>query len=330
MQAIIDILKNNNSFIVVAHEKPDGDAIGSVTGLTAFLNDNGKKATALLVDDIPTKFEDIISCPLTRMISANEINSADILIILDSARSSRINLPSNINIDEIKIPIVNIDHHIDNNVNGTVNYINSAAGATAEIIADLAKKMEVSNHWIVSRNCAEMLYLGIVTDTGSFKFTNTTCNTFQAAAYLLSKGVDINKINNAAYFSKALNQLLFEAEMINNHLKCDFDGRYAHAIIPQSLFDKYQFNMKDGETVIEYLREINTAVIAALLYPKDSAVKVSLRSKNSAYPVGPIARKFNGGGHEMAAGITFENKSFEEVDKLLYDAIKEVLEKNEI
>ena len=83
--------------------------------------------------------------------------------------------------------------------------------------------------------------------------------------------------------------------------------------------------MKDGETVIEYLREIDTAVIAVLIYPKDTSVKVSLRSKNPAYPVGPIARKFDGGGHEMAAGITFDNHTFEEVDKLLYEAIKEVL-----
>jgi phosphoesterase RecJ-like protein len=170
-----------------------------------------------------------------------------------------------------------------------------------------------------------MLYLGIITDTGSFKFTNTTSNTFKTASYLLTKGVDLTKLNNAAYFSKKFNQLKFEAEMINNYLKCDLDGRYAHAIIPQELFDKYNFNMKDGETVIEYLREIDTAIIAVLIYPKDTAVKVSLRSKNPAYPVGPIARKFDGGGHEMAAGITFENHTFEEVDKLLYEAIKEVL-----
>lgn len=325
MDKIISFLQKYKKFAVVGHGKPDGDAIGSVAGMTELLNANNKQATALFIDEIPSKFQGLVTCNNVQEIALSQINSFEALIVLDSARTSRINLPETISLDDITIPIINIDHHVDNDVKGDVNFIKSTAGATAEIIANLAEKLESNYNWQITKVCAEMLYLGIITDTGSFKFTNTTSDTFKSASYLLTKGVDLTKLNNAAYFSKKFNQLKFEAEMINNYLKCDLDGRYAHAIIPQELFDKYNFNMKDGETVIEYLREIDTAVIAVLIYPKDKSIKVSLRSKNSAYPVGPIARKFNGGGHEMAAGITFENHTFEEVDELLYNAIKEVL-----
>lgn len=325
MDKIISFLQKYKKFAVVGHGKPDGDAIGSVAGMTELLNANNKQATALFIDEIPSKFQGLVTCNNVQEIALSQINSFEALIVLDSARTSRINLPETISLDDITIPIINIDHHVDNDVKGDVNFIKSTAGATAEIIANLAEKLERNYNWQITKVCAEMLYLGIITDTGSFKFTNTTSDTFKSASYLLTKGVDLTKLNNAAYFSKKFNQLKFEAEMINNYLKCDLDGRYAHAIIPQELFDKYNFNMKDGETVIEYLREIDTAVIAVLIYPKDKSIKVSLRSKNSAYPVGPIARKFNGGGHEMAAGITFENHTFEEVDELLYNAIKEVL-----
>ena len=326
MDKIIELLQNYQNFIIVGHEKPDGDAIGSVASLTNFLNENGKNAKAVCLDEIPDKFKNIIPCSFCKTITLDEINANDVLLVLDSARTSRINLPKDFTLNEVKIPIFNIDHHIDNDVVGTVNFVNSSAAATAEIIANLAELAEKKYNWNLGKNSAEMCYLGIVTDSGSFKFTNTTAQTFSTASYLLSKGVDINKINNAAYFSKKINQLRFEAEMVKDYLRCDLEGRYIHASMPQELFDKYNFNMKDGETVIEYLREIDTAIIVALLYPKGDAVKVSLRSKNSKYPVGPIARKFNGGGHEMAAGITFENHSFSEVDKLLYDAIKEALD----
>ncbi len=325
MEKIAEILKNNVNFFIVGHEKPDGDAVGSVAGLTSFLNENGKNAQALFLDDIPDKFKQIICINYLTCVTLDEINSADVLIVLDSARTSRINLPKTFSLDEVKVPIVNIDHHVDNDVKGTLNYVKGSAGACAEIVANLACMMEESCNWQLSACTAEMCYLGIITDTGSFKFTNTTSATFATAGYLLGKGVDIAKINNAAFFSKKFNQLKFEAEMVNNYLKSDLQGRYVHAIIPQQLFDKYNFNMKDGETVIEYLREVDTAVIAALLYPKGDSVKVSLRSKDTNYPVGPIARKFNGGGHDMAAGITFENSSFEDVEKLLYDAVSEVL-----
>ena len=114
--------------------------------------------------------------------------------------------------------------------------------------------------------------------------------------------------------------------MVLNYVKRDFDGRYVWAYLPQDLFDRYDFDMKDGEGVIEFLRETEGSVIAVLVYPKDDTLKVSLRSKNSRYPVGPVARSLNGGGHEMASGITARNISADELCAALKNKIGELLQ----
>lgn len=325
MERIIEALKYGKSFVIVGHEKPDGDAIGSVCGLSCLLLDNEREVKTIFTDELPEKFKSIIPVKIDNQITIEELNRFDYLVVLDCARSSRINLPSNINLKDVAIPILNIDHHVDNDIDGTINYINNHAAATAEIISVMASHLEDKFNIAISHECAEMLYLGIVTDTGSFRFSNTTSTTFAMASFLLSKNANIEKIINAAYFSKKINQLKFEAEMINTCLKSACNNKYIYATIPQELFDKYQFDMRDGETVIEFLREIDTAIIVALIYPRDGNIKVSLRSKKICCPVGPIARKFNGGGHDMASGITFENSSWSEVEQLLLKEIGDCL-----
>ena len=113
--------------------------------------------------------------------------------------------------------------------------------------------------------------------------------------------------------------------MILNCIKRDFDGKYVWAYLSQEMFDKYNFDMKDGEGVIEFLREIENSVIAVLIYPKDDTFKVSLRSKDARYPVGPVARSLGGGGHEMASGITARNISKDELIEALKEKIGELL-----
>ena len=125
------------------------------------------------------------------------------------------------------------------------------------------------------------------------------------AAELLENEAEQAMIIDAVYFSTPRSQQLFTAEMVQNFSHLDFDGQYAWAMIPDELCEKYQFNMRDGETLIESLREINGVKIAALLYQaQDGKVKISLRSKDPKVPVGPLARALGGGGHEMAAGVS--------------------------
>ncbi len=117
--------------------------------------------------------------------------------------------------------------------------------------------------------------------------------------------------------------------MLNKCLKSAFDGKLVYAAVPEELFEKYNFSMRDGESVIELLREISGVTVAALLYPMGKDVKISLRSKDKNYPVGPVARELGGGGHAMAAGITLKDVSLEAAGKILLEKIGNLL-KNEI
>ena len=313
-----------DDFLVVSHGKPDGDAAGSAFGMTTFLRDNGKNADVLFTDDIPDKFKVFVNFEYLRQTSDWQSGKYKTLLVTDCARSSRLN--SDFKLEDFNGAIINIDHHVDNDVNGNLNIVIGEAGACCSICTNLAKLMQEKYNWHISKNTANWFYTGLVTDTGGFRFSNTNQHIFQTAAFLLDCGAEIEAVVNAAFFSKKTNQQKFEADMVLNYVKRDFDGRYVWAYLPQDLFDRYDFDMKDGEGVIEFLRETEGSVIAVLVYPKDDTLKVSLRSKDSRYPVGPVARSLNGGGHEMASGITARNISADELCAALKNKIGELLQ----
>ncbi|MBR2508840.1 MAG: DHH family phosphoesterase [Lentisphaeria bacterium] len=318
-------LHENDSFLVVSHAKPDGDAAGSALGLAALLLSNGKKAGVIFADDIPDKFKKLTSIQYSRAIPDWSVDCAYAnLIVLDCARAIRLNAPWKVG--DFPGTVINIDHHVDNDVNGTFNVVQGNASACSAMTSELASILEKDYKWQFNREAATMFYLGIVTDTGSFRFSNTNAATFRQAAFLLEHGADSEKVINCAYFSKKENQQKFEADMILNHVRRDFDGKYVWAYLEQDMFDRYNFDMKDGEGVIEFLREIDGGIIAVLIYPKDDTFKVSLRSKDVRYPVGPVARSLNGGGHEMASGITARGISKDELIDALKNKIGELLQ----
>ncbi|MBR1966360.1 MAG: bifunctional oligoribonuclease/PAP phosphatase NrnA [Lentisphaeria bacterium] len=322
LQEAASFLYQSDDFLVVSHVKPDGDAAGSALGMTQFLRDNGKKADVLFADDIPDKFKILTSIDYLRNTNDWNTGKYQTLLVLDCARSLRLNSPCKI--ENFNGKVINIDHHIDNDVNANINVVCGNASACSSMCADIAMIMKNEYNWHVSKECATLFYLGIVTDTGSFRFSNTNKDTFLSASFLLECSADSEAVINAAFFSKKENQQKFEADMILNYIKRDFNGKYVWAYLPQELFDKYGFDMKDGEGVIEFLRELDGGIISVLIYPKDDTFKVSLRSKDARYPVGPIARSLNGGGHEMASGITARNISKDELIKALQTKIGEL------
>ena len=315
-------LERADNFLVVSHVKPDGDAAGSALGMTQFLRDNGKKADVLFADDILDKFKkltDIIYLCDTEDWSSGKYQT---LLVLDCARSLRLN--SSFKIEDFNGKVINIDHHVDNDVNGDLNVVCGKASACSSMCTEIARIMKNEYGWQISGAAATLFYLGIVTDTGSFRFSNTDKDTFLSAAFLLECGADCESVMNSAFFSKNEKQQKFEADMTLNYINRDFDGKYVWAYLPQELFDKHGFDMKDGEGVIEFLRELEGGIIAVLIYPKDDTFKVSLRSKDLRYPVGPVARSLNGGGHEMASGITARNISKDELIEALKTKIGEL------
>jgi|GEM_PF-217874 len=325
------LLLEHDRILILTHERPDGDAFGSALGMQGFLRDCcGKHAETYLPSPPASRYSTLIG-PSKETLCPAELANYDLILLLDCANRERIaagplvdgkTLP-----DLDTPPMLNVDHHAGNNIDARWNLVIPHAAAASQIAAEIA--FEFADRCKIERHPATLWLLGILTDTGAFRFTNTVGHTLRVAAKLLDLGADLESVVNASYFSKPLNQQQFEVELLETQEKLALDGQYVYAYIPDELFRKHQFDMRDGEGLIDLLREVAGTRVAALFYQKGDAFKVSLRSKDLRCPVGPLARSLGGGGHEMAAGITLSGMTHEEVERLLLEKVAALLKKDE-
>ncbi|HBC86312.1 MAG TPA: hypothetical protein DCZ94_05085 [Lentisphaeria bacterium] len=314
-------IRGNDNFLLLTHEKPDGDAIGSIFGLFKILRDNGKKADAFLPEKLPARYasfvpEDVIIGKMP------ELEKYSWIICLDTSTPDRIGVDKDQRAKILSLQLVNVDHHPDNKLFGKKNFISPESAATAEIIF---KALKDSGSLRISQEAATCLLIGIIMDTGGFRFDNTKALTLKAASELLVAGADYPRVINAMFFSQPLNFVKMEAELVSKHMKTAFSGKYAWAYLSDELLTEHGIEKKDTETLIDLLRQIQGVEIAAVFYRKDDGFKISLRSKNKKYPVAKIARTLGGGGHELAAGAFIKAAEISEAEKILQDRVGEML-----
>ena len=317
-----EVLRQLDNVLIVTHEKPDGDAFGSALGLGRIMMENGRRAQVLLPEPLPEKYRALAGGDFRTALLPGELEAFDAVITLDAACDSRVALGEGRQFPLPEISVLNLDHHPDNSVSAEWSCVDGSMAATAELVARLTGLIG----WEISPWAATMLLLGIVTDTGSFRFTNTTAETLRTAARLNECGADWERVVNAAFFAKPRRQQEFEAAMLQSCVRSAWDGRFLYALIPDELFARYDFDMRDGETVIDLLREVAGVVVCALGYRRNGVFKLSLRSKDSRWPVGPVAQAFGGGGHRMAAGATVVASDFAELEKMLLKQVGELFE----
>jgi phosphoesterase RecJ-like protein len=320
-----EIIQRYDNFLIVTHENPDGDALGSVFALLRMLHDCGKTAEALIPEPLPEKYLDFASCDYRSEISIGDLHTYNCCIMVDIPKPARAALGYNVRFEDIPLPVLNIDHHPDNSYYAKWNVVQPAAAAAAEILFTIFQEMK---HCKINPATASLLMLGIVMDTGGFRFDNTSATVLRRAADLLELKADYHHIIRSMFFSNPLTQQEFEAELILHHLKYECDGRFAWFFIPPELVEKYQVDMRNTEGLIEALRAIRGTDIVAIMQPRDNGFKISLRSKDARYSVGGIARKLNGGGHELAAGGLIKAACRENAEKILIAHVERVL--NEI
>lgn len=313
---VANLILENDNFLLITHQGPDGDAIGSNLGLLSALLDNGKKAEAYFHEPLPDNYQglpeiDFITDKLPYL------GQYDCILCLDFSNPKRfgdINLAS--------YNTVNIDHHPDNTRFARENYVNHRAAATAEIIFDLIKQIP---DWQISKRTATFLMTGIVMDTGGFRFDNTSPSVLKCAAELLELGAEYSNIIKMMFFSKPENFAKMEADIILHHLQTACDGAYAWFYLSDQMLKDYEIEEKDTEGLIDLIRAIKGFEIVAIFRRKDQGFRFSLRSKNKKYSVGKIARTLNGGGHELAAGGMITTTSIDEAEKIMLEHVKEEL-----
>lgn len=318
----VEFIQRHDDYLLVTHERPDGDAIGSIFGLLNFLHENGKRAEAVIPEALPEKYLPFVNSNYRTGITRFELAACQCCLVLDTPNPMRGAVGGGLKLEQAGTPLILVDHHPDNQRYGMINVVAPEVAATAELLFMMSKRMP---GWKVSPRTATLWLMGIVTDTGGFRFDNTSPQTLRHAAELLELKADHHAIMLEMFFSKSLEAQQFESELITHHLRTDCGGRFAWIYIPEELIRKYHIDMRDTEGLIEILRSIKNADIVALLQRSDDGYKISLRSKDLRFSVGRIARQLNGGGHELAAGGKIRNNNFNAAIEILTGLVRQTL-----
>lgn len=292
------LLASRDDFLLLTHDHPDGDAVGALVGMLLALRANGKRATAWLPEPPPARYRAFLPTEglCSGLPAPNLAAFAGTVLCLDFSSPERC---PQVRLDHPAI--FNLDHHPDNSQFGAWNLVAPEACAAAELIFWL---FGVIPGWQLPPEAATALLLGVVMDTGCFRFDNTTSSALITAADLAEAGADYRGIINAMFFAKPEPLARLEADLVLNEMRLEADGRYAWAWVDQELFARHAVAERDTEGLIDVLRAIAGTVIVAIFQRRDNEVRVSLRGKDEKFPVAPLARSFGGGGHALAAGAT--------------------------
>lgn len=306
---IIDKILESSSIILITHVAPDGDALGCVTGMYKVLKNLKKDVDIFIDDDIPETYNFL---PNIKKISKPYYKEADLILIIDCADENRIGKSKELlNSNTVTI---NIDHHVSNTLYAKMNYVDTNAASSAEIIYQLIKLLGAE----LDEDISTCLYTSIVTDTGGFMYESTTSITHEIAGDLINNGAKIKEVSERVFHNMKYSKAKLIGRVLSNLVLYN-NGKIAYMEILKEDFKITETNIADIENIINYGRDINGVEVAVLLVEKDDEIKVSFRSKNKI-DVNKIARFFGGGGHLRASGCTIK-KSLSEVKKQVLDVI---------
>lgn len=312
---ISELIEKGEKILVITHVNPDGDCIGSASALYSFIkNEYDKEAVLCVISKIPQLYEFLpnIDCFKTPENLKNEV--FDTVLAIDCAAKDR--LASAIPFfDKAKVTI-NIDHHKTNPMYACYNYVFGEKSSAGEVLLNFAKEAG----WKFDRDIANSLYVAILTDTGGFKFDNTTAETFLAVADLMGYGISPSLLYRCCYESKPVETVRLSACAVS---KSQFiaNGKIAYTVITLDDMKKNKALNEHTDGIVEILRQVNSVDIAFVIKETEEGFsKVSLRSDCS--DISKVAQKFNGGGHSKAAGCTIKKNYSVALNKLL-EAIKE-------
>lgn len=318
LEAIADALRRHERFLVVTHENPDGDALGSLLASTVALRKLGKDAVMYLpgTTPLPREYGFMALDDLVREPPADAAER--VLLAVDCAKAERIGDPQAIE----RAPLVlDVDHHHDNSRFGDVNLVVADASSTAEVVGDVLRELGVA----LTPQIAEALYVGLVTDTGRFQYTNTTPKALRLAADLVEAGADVHGIFRRVYETVQFAKLKLLARALDRARLYE-GGRLLVSVLLRRDFEEAGAAEPYSEGIIDYLRQAEGAELVALIRepPTDGGptYRVSLRSSKDEVDVSAIARQAGGGGHRQAAGFSSE-LSLDEIVELIRRAFVE-------
>ena len=314
LRSLAKIIEDHDSFFLVSHIDPDGDAVGSLIAMLLLLERRGKKAVAYDRDGVPQIYR-FLKCSDRISSSVPSSERFDAAIFLECPSIQRAGAECGEIVE--KIPVwVNLDHHEDNARFGHLNIIRPELSAIGEFIFDLYEAMGEPMDTIV----AEALYTAIMTDTGSYKYSNTTPRSHTISARLIELGVSPCDVYQEIYEKLSPSAALITARAQSTlELK---DG-ISCITITRAMLEEAGAGPEDTHDIVGLGRPIRSVEVALLFRETEDGVKISLRSKNRI-DVNKIAVGFGGGGHLRAAGCNIKG-TMEEVKEKVLSAVKKAL-----
>lgn len=282
--------------VVIGHQRPDGDCIGSQVALCRVLRSQGIDAVCMNPDAVPRRIKFLIGD--TPFYRRDELPAADrFAIFTDCADHGRAG-------DKVKAlyptPLACFDHHVSNIGFARHNFVDTGSAATAEVLAGLFFDADIT----FDATTAQALYTGIMTDTGQFRFPSTSYRVFRLCAELVARGANPAQAGLELFERESSGKLKLLQHYISS-LKLECNGRVCIGVLPQGIFEKVGATVEDTEGLVDYARSIEGVEVGVLIEERESAVKASLRAKHTSYRMDSVAAEFNGGGHASAAGLNY-------------------------
>ncbi|MCF8025839.1 MAG: DHH family phosphoesterase [Desulfobacteraceae bacterium] len=325
MNQIIQQLKNSKHILLATHIHPDGDAIGSLLAMGLALEEIKKKVQLYNESVLPAVYNFLPSIHRIKDY-AGALEAYDTAVILDCSDLQRVGEAAEA-ISRTPV-IINIDHHATNNRFGRYQLIDPKASATAVLIYRLISAMEIP----ITTSMAYAIYTGIMADTGSFRFSNTTSEAFKICHEMVLNGADPHKVAYHVYETISLKRVKL-LNMLYDTIEISENGKLSSMTLTQNMLHATGTSITDVEGLINYARRIENVKVAVLLYERadgrqmrasnDREFHVSLRSDGSVN-VANLAAAFGGGGHRGAAGFDIHG-SLPEVKTQLYSIASRLL-----
>ncbi len=311
-QTIIDLINKSQRIILTAHLRPDGDAIGSVSGLMKSLEKMGKKVDVDLLDGVPSRFP-FVWPENHELIKKPEIESNhDLIIVLDCGDAERHGI--NFKYDKNKTTLINIDHHASNVSFGDVNYVDTGAQATCEIVTALIDKAGFP----IDTDIAESLMLGLMTDSRTFSNENIRYTTHEAAAALLRTGLSISRILNTLNCGRSETDLRLQGFGLSN-FKLECDNHLATLVITQKDLAKFKANVGNifASGIFNIPLTIESVTASVVIFEREDGFSACEFRSRGGINVKEVAVALGGGGHLPASGCSQQIPINEMADKAI-------------
>jgi phosphoesterase RecJ-like protein len=294
IKKIVAAIDTRQRFLVATHIRPDGDAIGSVLALTSMLRKLGKVADAYCQDPAPPSQEFLLGANGI-LHDVADLSAYEAVILVDCGDQHRAGDALAAKLDQAAL-LINIDHHVSSIPFGDIYWVEAGASSTCEMLYDLSLVMPVA----LDETIASQLYTGILMDTGSFRFANTSKRALEIAAALVDSGAKPAYIAEQVYDSITPNRLSLLVEVLGG-LSFFADSRLVTAAITPEMYARTGTSPTDSESFINHMRSVKTVQVAILFRAEsDGLVYASLRSKGDVDVAG-FAQLHGGGGHRRAA-----------------------------